>query len=152
MQKKRIIIATLVLASVLTVATVVFAAAPPPPKSFVQGIEMCIATGDCSICDALRVITNVIYWILGTIGAIALFFMVNSGFGMVTSGGNPEKIEAGKKGFVAAVVGLIIVLGAYTFIGILISIFGLTSQQVPAQNTAAGKLWSWAKAPQIQCE
>lgn len=149
---KRLLLPTLVV-FVLLLSTLVpmVSAQEPGPQSLVSGIDQCLRTGDCTICDAIKVMKNIALWILGSVAAIALFFMVDGGFGLLTSGGNPEKIDGGKKKLGAAVIGLIIVVAAWTFVGIIIDIFARPS----GEGTDAGgsgklttQLFNWHK---IQC-
>jgi len=71
-------------------------------------------------------------WLLGTVGALALLFIVYGGFLYVTSSGNKERIETAKKTLTYAILGLVLVVLAGLILNIitgnfLSSIFGSKS-------------------------
>mgnify|MGYP000724612621 CR=1 FL=1 len=61
-------------------------------------LPACTATGNCGLCDFFDTFINIINWLLGVVGGIALFLFGWHGFGMITSAGNPEKVTAARKG------------------------------------------------------
>lgn len=85
--------------------------------------ESCRDLGNCTVCDALKLVGGVAQWLLATIGALALLLVVWGGFTWLTSGGNPEKIKKGKDQILGAAFGMVVLLGAWTFINIIFSIF-----------------------------
>ncbi|MEX1061873.1 MAG: pilin [Patescibacteria group bacterium] len=62
-----------------------------------------------NICDA---ISNILTLIFGLAGAIAVVFLVMGGIQYMTSGGDKIAVEQSRGRITAAVVGLVIVLGA----------------------------------------
>lgn len=118
--------------------------APPLPQkegvtpSFVANIQECVASGNCSLCDVLKFFGTIAQWILATVGGLALFFFVLGGFDLLTSGGKQEAVEKGKKKITGALIGLLIVLGAYFIIN---AVLGLA---IGTPETPAGKkAYSW---------
>lgn len=75
------------------------------------------ASGDVNqIVTFLRSIVGV----LATLGGIvSVIFFAWGGFGYMTSSGNPESLEKSKQTIKYAAIGLVIVLGAYVFVGIV---------------------------------
>lgn len=59
------------------------------------------------------IIGNVIRAALGIVGSIALLMMIYGGFMWLTSMGNSEKVEKGKATLIWAVLGLVVIFGAY---------------------------------------
>ncbi len=53
---------------------------------------------------------------LGVIGTIAVVFAIAGGFMIMTSNGNEEKMGGGKKILLYSVIGLVIILGAYSIV------------------------------------
>lgn len=51
-----------------------------------------------------------IKWAVGLVGGIAFLFIVYSGFMILTSSGNPERLKAGQELMTAAVMGLVLVI------------------------------------------
>lgn len=59
---------------------------------------------------------NIADYLFGIVGALALLMFIYGGIMMVVSGGNPERVKKGTDILVTAVIGLIIVFGAYALI------------------------------------
>ena len=65
-------------------------------------------------------------WGIGLAGGIALIMIAYSGFMISTSGGNPNKLQAGKELFSASITGLLfLVFSVYILRLIGVTIFGL---------------------------
>jgi len=79
--------------------------------------------GDCaSVSIFVSLLIAVGQYIFGIVGALALLFFIYGGFTWILSQGNPEKVKKGRDIVFAAVIGLIIVFGAY----ILVQFIGTT--------------------------
>lgn len=52
-------------------------------------------------------------------GVILLFLIITSGITMISAGGDPEKFEKANKIITAAVVGFILIIGAYFIVRLL---------------------------------
>ncbi len=124
----------------------------PAPRSLVENISDCIATGNCTICDGVKFLATIAQWLLATIGGMALFFLIFGGFDLLTSGGASEKVEAGKKKITNSVIGLAIVVGAWTLINIVIGLVVLPTNVTPSSSGAARLFKSPSAWSQIQCE
>ncbi len=61
---------------------------------------------------------------LGFVGVIALVIVIYGGFQLMTSQGNPEKIDKGRNALLWATIGLVVVFGSY---GITRAIFAALS-------------------------
>lgn len=80
----------------------------------------------CDFKDIILLIVRVINLMLVASAVVAMYYTLLSGWGMMTSLGNPEKIMAAKTGFEKALVGFAIVLLSFAFINLLVQgIFGL---------------------------
>lgn len=66
----------------------------------------------------------IITTIEGIAGLIAMGMLIWGGFLLITSGGNPEKVDVGKKAITAAVIGLIIVVSAYSITFLVVKVLG----------------------------
>jgi hypothetical protein len=88
------------------------------------------AIGCVSIRDQNTFVNFVLGWSIGIAGGIAFILIVYSAFLIITSGGNPQRLQAGKELLTAAVSGLLLLLfGAYILrlIGVnILNIPGLT--------------------------
>lgn len=60
------------------------------------------------------IVADIISWLLGLLGIAAIVIILYAGFLWMTSAGNDEKIKTAKKMLSAGVVGLVIILAAYS--------------------------------------
>ncbi len=61
-------------------------------------------------------IANIIKFILGITGSIALLLFVYGGFLWMTSAGNSEQVTKGKNVFIWATIGLIVIFSSYAIL------------------------------------
>ncbi len=73
-------------------------------------------TLDVGTADLESTVINIVQWILGLLGLIAVVFILYGGFVWLTAGGNEEKVSTAKRVIGQAVVGLIIVLLAWAIV------------------------------------
>lgn len=66
--------------------------------------------------DLKQVVINIIKWILGILGLVAVIMIMYGGFIWMTAGGNIEKVKKAKKIITRAVIGLVIVLLAWAIV------------------------------------
>ncbi|HUS60264.1 MAG TPA: pilin [Nevskiaceae bacterium] len=71
------------------------------------------------------IINTLIPYIFALAGIILLFFIIFGGFELLTSGGDPKKVESAKGKITHAIVGFIIIFVAYWLVQILETIFGI---------------------------
>jgi hypothetical protein len=75
--------------------------------------------------DLGDIISSLIPYIFGLAGLALLLILIWGGFEMMTSAGDPKKMESAKGRLTGAVVGFIIIFAAYWLVQILEVIFGL---------------------------
>lgn len=92
------------------------------------GISLC-SSNDlmCSTFDFQKVITQVINGLLFVAFIAALVFLIYGGIRWIISGGDKEGTAKAKGTVTAALVGLVIVLGAWILINIILQFFGIGS-------------------------
>ncbi|MBU1178109.1 hypothetical protein KJ903_02725 [Patescibacteria group bacterium] len=91
--------------------------APKERGIFTRGLSGdCLGCGNCTQCDIFQVIVNITSFIFSITGALAVFFMVNTGFSFAMARGNQESIQKAKGSLAAVVVGVIIILIAWALI------------------------------------
>lgn len=99
----------------------------------------CKEEGHCTVEQVLQMFVNVSYLVLALSGSAALVAFVYGGFEWILSAGYPDRVDRGKKAIVGAVVGLVIVFGAYVFINLVISILISGAPAVDTiENTIGG--------------
>ncbi|MDD5625640.1 MAG: pilin [Patescibacteria group bacterium] len=69
------------------------------------------------------IIGDVLKYILGFVGVIALVMFVYGGFTWMTSGGSPDKIKTGKNAIVWAVIGMAFIFLSYAIVEFLLKAF-----------------------------
>ena len=72
-----------------------------------------------------EIISSLLRYIFVLAGIILFIFLIISGFGLLTSGGDPKKVEAAKGQLTSAVAGFLIIFVAYWLIQILEIVFGV---------------------------
>lgn len=99
--------------------------APPPPdaaantptvNSGIPALENPLGTTSVP-----QLLGRVINAFLGITGSLALLLFIYGGFLWLTSGGNEDSIKKGKATIVWAVLGLVIIFGAYALVNFVIS-------------------------------
>lgn len=71
--------------------------------------------------DMTQIISNIIKFILGLVGVLALIFFIYGGITWITSAGNAEQVKKGKSTLIWAVMGLIICFLAYSLVTFVIN-------------------------------
>jgi hypothetical protein len=66
--------------------------------------------------DLKGTVINIIQWVLGLLGLIAVVMILYGGFMWMTAGGNEDKVSTAKKIITAAVIGLIVILLAWAIV------------------------------------
>lgn len=80
----------------------------------------------CQFTDLLLLLMRLINFLLAASAFVAMYYILMSAWSMVTSLGNPEKINAGKDGLINAVIGFAIILLSFAFVNLLVQgIFGI---------------------------
>ena len=78
-----------------------------------------------SISIFVTVLINAANYLFTIVGALALLFFIYGGFTLILSRGSTDQVKKGKDIMVAAIVGLIIVFGAYMLVRFLGEAVGL---------------------------
>ena len=75
-----------------------------------------VPTGDLSV---QAVLINIIYWVLGFAGAVAILFLIIGGLQYITSSGNDKRVAAAKSTLLYAVIGLIVILLSFVVVAFI---------------------------------
>jgi cytochrome bd-type quinol oxidase subunit 2 len=79
----------------------------------IPGVTPVTPGGDLSIASVL---SNIIYWILGLAGGIAVLFLILGGLQYISSSGNKDKAEKAKQTILYAVIGLIVIALSFVIV------------------------------------
>ena len=87
-----------------------------PYLSFAQDYENELTEGTIIVEeeDLIKIIFEVIRYLLSFLGVAAVLIIIYGGFLWMSAGGNPEKVEKAKKIITQAIIGLIIILLSYS--------------------------------------
>ncbi len=73
--------------------------------------------------DFTTLVQGMLSWLLSVVGGVALLFLIYGGLVYVTSIGDQQKAQQGKKIVTSTILGLIIVLMSYSILVVLDRIF-----------------------------
>lgn len=89
----------------------------------VQAVEFNANTGtDIGLSDQPleNTVKNIINWVLGLLGLIAVIIIIYAGFLWLTAAGNEDRITTAKKTILGAVIGLVIILLSYAIVAFVL--------------------------------
>ena len=66
-------------------------------------------------------IKNVLNWIFGVIGIVAVIMIILGGFNMMISSGDPGKVKKGKDTILYGIIGLVIAILAFAIVNFVIN-------------------------------
>jgi hypothetical protein len=100
------------------------------PKCLIDPPTGVAATeGQCrSISIFVILLLNIANYLFSIVGALALLFFIYGGFTLILSRGNSEQTGKGIEIITAAVIGLVVVFGAYMLVRFLGEAIGLKSE------------------------
>ena len=76
-----------------------------------------LTTADmCDLCDLVGLGNDILSWLIGVLMVVFAIMVVVAGFGLASSGGNPEAKRSAKSKLMNAFIGLIIVLAAWLLV------------------------------------
>jgi cytochrome bd-type quinol oxidase subunit 2 len=85
-----------------------------------------IAEGDVPTIYGLEeMVANILNIIIGLAGVVLLLMLIGGGFGYITSGGDKEKAAKAKNTLTYAILGLVVILGAWLIIRLIEEFTGL---------------------------
>jgi hypothetical protein len=105
------------------VYTIILLILIPSSTSADSFLRICTATGNCRICDVIASVVTVGQWLITGAAGLALLVIIWAAFGMITSTGNPEKINESKKQITGALLGLAITILSFQIISWIIFAF-----------------------------
>ena len=97
---------------------------------------------ECSFCDLVAMVQDIITWIIGIIFLIFAVLLVVAGFKLVTSGGNQSAQTSAKESLINALIGIIIVLAAWLLVDTLMRAV------LPGDS---GEIEGWGPWAEVQC-
>lgn len=99
------------------------------PDDYVGALPTCAFSGMCrSVNDLLELIINFASGMFFVLGSFAFAFFVYGGFKMIISMGNAEKVKSGRDAMIAAALGLVVAIVAYTMIQFMLKTLGVSPE------------------------
>ncbi len=81
--------------------------------------EKCLVNNIPTLSCLPVILNNVIVALITLAGIVAIFFIIHSGFKLITSCGNPKQVEVAKSALVYAILGLFLVFLSFAIINII---------------------------------
>jgi hypothetical protein len=103
---------TFVFAFALVVPAITFAQIPAEFGGDAASFEGTLGQTDGDQ-DLVGLITNIMNWLFGFLGILAVLVILYGGFKWMTAGGDDDKVGEAKKLIINGIIGLIIILSAY---------------------------------------
>jgi hypothetical protein len=85
-----------------------------------------------------EVISNIFPYLFVFAGIGLLLMLIMGGFELLTSAGDPKKLESGRQRITYAIVGFLIVFLAFWLVQLVALIFGITEFQLIFRNPPSG--------------
>ncbi len=104
--------------------------APPAPEGYSEGLVQ-----NKSVREYVLNVTN---FVLGFLGLVAVLAIIYGGFIYLTAGGDEGKTENGKKSIIYAVIGIVIILGAFALVRTVICYVGVGGDDRPSFCRSGG--------------
>ena len=92
-----------------------------PPAASALTIENVGGTLTLGSADLKETVVNIITFVLGLLGLIAVIMILYGGFIWLTAGGNEDKVDSAKKIISAAAVGLVVILISWAIVQFVIN-------------------------------
>ncbi len=92
-----------------------------------EGLVTC-KLSECTICDLYKLVAKIFNWLLGISFAVAVLFMVVSGFLYILSVGDSGFMSMAKEGLKYSLIGFAICLTSWLAIHILFTVMGANNQ------------------------
>lgn len=99
---------------------------------------------ECQACDAIKLVQNILNFLVTIAGFIAVVLFSYAGFLMLTAAGNTGKIEKGKGVFMNVLIGMVIVLAGWLIID--------TIMKAMFEGSALSGTQGFGGWNEIQCE
>jgi len=123
------------------ISLVIFSLIPVSVLAYAAGGVDLIDPGTRTVPDILN---NIVGWVLGFTGSIAVLFLIWGGIQYVTSAGNKERVELAKKTITYAVIGIIVIVLAETIVVLVTNTVGdiISVSQTQQQEVATAAIAS----------
>lgn len=123
--------------SILLSLVVAFAPAMPTNAAISIVPADCQDEDGCNICELVKMFTNGATIIGGALGVNALLLFLIGGFMLIFSGGNPDRVQRGKKLLVGTITGIAIVFLAWFAVNTLVRIAAVSGAKAPGIQGSA---------------
>lgn len=113
-----------------------FIVAPVMAESLIPGTnyDPCRSRDSCDVNEGIRLLLTVSDLMVKFLGIAALIFFIYGGFVWMTSAGRAAEIKRGQNILLGALIGMVIVLSAYTGIKFLEDSLGITASFNPFKS------------------
>lgn len=112
--------------------------------SLMDGVSgACTGSGDCSFCDALRVVYNIGKIVFTSMVGVALILILWNATGLILNFGIAEKVAAAKKALFNTLLAILIIMLSWTLVDAIGWVF-LGANLSPFREAHTSKTSRWA--------
>ncbi|MEA3272759.1 MAG: pilin, partial [Patescibacteria group bacterium] len=129
----------------------IFLSVAAPAFALPALLPSCISDGNCTLNDMTQVFGNLARIILGVTGSFALLMFIYGGFVWLTAAGAPDKVENGRKILVGAVIGIVIIFGAYIGVQFFMDAIGTGDIAKTGSSCGDNKVWTSGEGDKLEC-
>lgn len=109
-------------------------------RSFITNAD-CACCGNCQLSDFVGLAVEVSRYIFGISGSLALLMIIYGAFRWLTAAGNAEAVSAGTSAMTAAIIGLLIVFGAWVIVNFVLAALTGQVDEHGAAQILGGTWW-----------
>lgn len=80
-----------------------------------------IGASNCGLLDFLQLGNNIYEWLFGILGSVTLVIFMYGGLVWLTSAGNAQRVEQGKKIFEGALIGLALIFSSWLIVNFVVT-------------------------------
>lgn len=104
------------------------------------GLDQCVETGDCKLCDIVVIVNNVITLVLGLVGSFAFVSFIIAGGYLMFGGANKAYLSKATGIVKTSLIGLLIVFFSYAIVNFGLNI--VTGQPISGTAQIFEQNWS----------
>lgn len=114
-------IASGIILTAFTFPLTTVAATSTPSQSTVDTLRIFGADMGLPATDPRVIVARLIRIAMGLVGIVLLLMILSSGASFITSGGDEEKVKSAKRTFFNALIGIFIILSAYSIVAFVLN-------------------------------
>ncbi len=91
-----------------------------------QSLDSCSPDGVATLQCIPIVLQNLLVWLFGLVGLVAVILVAYGGIKFILSGGDPKQVDSARKTITFALLGLVVVVSSFVIINLVATITGVS--------------------------